>query len=363
MPKLTPRSDQVGSQLRPPELAAARDKFKRHEITRDQLHEAEDAAILESLGRQRDIGLDVLSDGEFRRDAWLSGISDALDGFAADYPVRPRGMPDGSVVQLVSHAKPVVGKLRPKRRIAEHEAGFLAAHARQTFKITLPSPNRVGRQLSGEAAELYRSRDEVLADLIPVYQAEFRALADEGVPYIQLDETIQRFTTAEARQELSRSGESAAAVIAREVAADNACFSAVRDSGVITAKHFCRGSHTQQRGNGDYEWIAEHVFPELKADRLLLEYDSDLVGGFEPLRFVPKGTVVVLGLVTSKYPALEDPDWLIRKVEEAARFCPVEQLALSPQCGFGGAADNSFMSLDEQWRKLENMVQTAHRIW
>jgi 5-methyltetrahydropteroyltriglutamate--homocysteine methyltransferase len=273
-------------------------------------------------------------------------------------------MPDGSVVEVEYHSKPIIGKLRQRRRIAAHESRFLAAHAESLFKITLPSPNVIGA-VPGESdvPPVYASRDELLADLIPIYQAELRALASDVVPYIQLDQTIGRFSTAQARDALVAAGEDPAAAIAREVAADNACLDAIATTGVTTAKHFCRGSRTRSRGEGDYEWFGEHVFPELHVDRFLLEYDSDIVGGFEPLRFIPKGKVAVLGLVTSKYPDLESQDELLRRIEEASRFCPVEQLAISPQCGFGGSAENNFMSVDEQWRKLENMVAVATRVW
>jgi 5-methyltetrahydropteroyltriglutamate--homocysteine methyltransferase len=316
------------------------------------------------LQRQREIGLAVVTDGEFRRDAWMSDVSDALDGFAASYPVRATTLPDGSVIDVAYHSKPIVGKLRQRRRIAAHEAEFLAAHAGAPFKITIPSPNAIG-VVAGEddAPTFYASREELLADLILIYQDELRALAGEGVPYVQLDQTLGRFSTEQARAALVSAGEDPAEAIAREVAVDNACFDAIAGTGVTTAKHFCRGSRTRSRGEGDYEWFGEHVFSELHVDRFLLEYDSEVVGGFEPLRYLPKGKVAVLGLVTSKYAELESQDELLRRIEEAARYCPVEQLAISPQCGFGGSAENNFMSVDEQWRKLDNMVQVADRVW
>jgi 5-methyltetrahydropteroyltriglutamate--homocysteine methyltransferase len=162
---------------------------------------------------------------------------------------------------------------------------------------------------------------------------------------------------------MKSAGDDPEALLSRDIEVENACYAAAKGTDVVLGSHLCRGSRTAARGSGDYEWLAERLFAELEVDRFLLEYDSEAVGGFEPLRFLPKGKTVVLGLVTSKDGALEDQDELIRKIEQAAKFCSIEQLALSPQCGFGGSADNHFMTVEEQWTKLENMVETARRVW
>jgi len=358
------RRDQVGSQQRPPELLDARTRFKRGELSREQLTLVEDRAILTSLRRQESIGIEVVTDGEFRRDAWMTDVQDAIEGFAAEYPVRTTTLPDGSVVEIEFHGKPVVGKLRQKDRIAGDEATFLRANAVGQFKITMPSPNAIGGTIGGEGTERpYQSREELVADLLPIYMNELRALATDGVPYLQFDQTIGSYTTPRAREQMTASGRDPASALQREVSIDNECLDVLAGSGITLAKHFCRGSRTTSRGEGDYLWYGEQVFPNLHVDRFLLEWDSDAVGGFEPLQFIPKGKVAVLGLVTSKYPELEDRDMLLRKIEEASRYLPIEQLAISPQCGFGGSAENNFMTVDEQWKKLENMVAVAQTVW
>jgi len=357
------RSDQVGSQQRPPELLDAREKFRTGQVTRGELTEVEDRAILDSLRRQAAVGMAVVSDGEFRRDAWMTDVSDALDGFVDEYPVRATTLPDGRTVMVEYHAKALKGKLRARRRIAQHEAGFLAEHATTPFKITLPSPNVIGLSYAEGLEPPYASRAELLDDLVPIMAAEVHALAEEGVPYIQLDQTIGRFASDDARAQIAVAGGDAEAELAMEIAADNAVLASLAGTGVVTGKHLCRGSRTVNRGEGGYDWLAERLFNALEVDRFLLEYDSDAVGGFEPLRFIPKGKVAVLGLVTSKYPELESQDELMAKIEAASKFCSIDQLAISPQCGFGGSAENNFMSVDEQFRKLENMTEVARRVW
>jgi 5-methyltetrahydropteroyltriglutamate--homocysteine methyltransferase len=225
--------------------------------------------------------------------------------------------------------------------------------------MTLPSPHTTawGSFKPGISDKVYADREEVFADLIPVYQREMVALADEGVSYIQLDEGFTRYGRPQARLAMQEAGDDPDALLQRDIEVENACYQAVAAGDVTLGSHLCRGSRTANRGDGDYEWLAERLFGALEVDRFLFEYDSDAVGGFEPLRFLPKGKTVVLGLVTSKDPVIEDQDSLVSK------YCSVDQLAISPQCGFGGSADNHFMSVDEQWRKLENLVEVARRVW
>jgi 5-methyltetrahydropteroyltriglutamate--homocysteine methyltransferase len=365
MPTLDPKADQVGSLTRPYELLVARGKYRRGEIDRSSLSELEDNLIVEALARQRDLGMEVLTDGEFRRDAWQTDVTYALEGFSPEWPIVRNTLPDGSVVELEMHTKPLVGRLRQVRRITEHESSFLLAHAEGPVKITMPSPHTTawGSYQVGVSDKVYADREEVFADLIPIYQDEIRALVGEGVAYIQLDEGFTRYGRPEAREAMKSAGDDPEALLGRDIEVENACYQAPKGADVVLGSHLCRGSRTASRGGGDYEWLAERLFGELDVDRFLFEYDSEAVGGFEPLRFLPKGKTVVLGLVTSKAATLENQDDLIRKIEQAANFCSIDQLAISPQCGFGGSADNHFMTVEEQWTKLENMVATARRIW
>jgi len=365
MAKLNPKADQIGSLTRPVELLEARTKFRAGELSKEQLTEVEDRCILDALAHQRDVGIDVLTDGELRRDAWQTDITYALEGFEPEWPMVRQTLPDGSVVELEMHTKAIVAKLRQVRRIAEHEARFVLDHADGPVKMTLPSPHTTawGSFKPGITDKVYADHEEVFADLIPVYRREMVALASEGVSYIQLDEGFTRYGRPQARLAMEEAGDDPDALLQRDIEVENACYHAIAGGDVVLGSHLCRGSRTANRGDGDYEWLAERLFGALDVDRFLFEYDSEAVGGFEPLRFLPKGKTVVLGLVTSKDPIIEDQDSLIAKIELASKYCSVDQLAISPQCGFGGSADNHFMSVDEQWRKLENLVEVARRVW
>ena len=220
-----------------------------------------------------------------------------------------------------------------------------------------------GAFLKGTTDNAYSTRHDLLRDLLPIYQSEMRALAAEGVPYVQLDEGFIAYVRPDWREEVRSQGLDPEQELAADIAAENTCWDLLPSDQIVCAIHMCRGSRTTARGSGDYEWLAERLFDQLRVQRFLLEYDSDLVGGFDPLRFLPKGKTVVLGLVTSKDPRLEDEDDLLRRIDEAARYVSVEQLAISPQCGFGGSADNAFMTPDDQWKKLELLVRVADRVW
>jgi 5-methyltetrahydropteroyltriglutamate--homocysteine methyltransferase len=259
----------------------------------------------------------------------------------------------------------VKDRLRPVRRITANFLPFLQQHATAPFKVTMPSPAMVSRGgfVKGVTEHAYPTRHDLLRDLLPIYQSEMRALAAEHVAYMQMDEGFIAYVRPDWREQVRAQGLDPEQELAADIAAENACWDLLPASQTIRATHMCRGSRTTDRGTGDYEWLAERLFDQLRVDRFLLEYDSDLVGGFEPLRFLPKDKTVVLGLVTSKDPHLENEDDLLRRIDEAARFAPIEQLAISPQCGFGGSADNAFMTPDEQWKKLELVVRIADRVW
>jgi 5-methyltetrahydropteroyltriglutamate--homocysteine methyltransferase len=263
----------------------------------------------------------------------------------------------------------VIGrKLQQKRRLTAHEASFLAEHAAEPFKITVPSPSMFAGVTNYRPAlvgDAYPTRADLLNDLTAILSAELRALADEGVPYLQIDApSYTHLVDADAREAARARGIDLDELADQFIAADNACLAAARRDGVTLAIHLCRGnSRSRWLASGGYDPIAEKLFGTLQADRFLLEYDSERAGSFEPLRFVPRGKTVVLGLVTTKRGALESPDDLRRRIDEAARYVPLEHLALSPQCGFASSVPGNLLTEDEQRRKLELVVDTARQVW
>lgn len=361
------RTDHVGSLIRPAPLLEARAAYREGRIPLEALRAAEDEAVLEALALQQAAGLEVFTDGEFRRDAWQTPISQAVDGFANEYPVQENRLADGTVVRLEMHTKPVVAKLQRRRRLLGVDVAFLKRHAPGPFKVTLPSPSYTARSsyARGVTERAYPTVEALQQDTVAILRAEVEALAADGVSYLQLDEGFTGYVRPGWLDALRSQGIDPEQALAADIAADNACYDAARARGMTTAMHLCRGSRTNARNTGSYDWLAERLFDQLHVDRFLLEYDSEAAGGFEPLRFVPPGKVAVLGLVTTKDARLEAEDELVRRVEAAARFCPLERLAISPQCGFQGAAnaDGARMTVDDQQRKLELVVRVARRIW
>jgi 5-methyltetrahydropteroyltriglutamate--homocysteine methyltransferase len=362
------RADQIGSLLRPARLLDAREAFAAGRIDRDALRKAEDAAVLEVLALQREVGIDVYGDGEMRRDSWQSGITAAVDGFAHEYPVEEARRSDGTIERYVVHRKPVERRLKQIGRIASIDAAFLRAHAPGPFKITMPSPSHVTRSSwrADRSAQAYPTREALQDDLVAIVRSEMEALVADGASYLQLDEGFNAYVNEEWRAGLAADGRSVEEQLARDVAADNRCYDAVRGPGVTVAMHLCRGSRISWLdGKGSYDWLAERLLDQLRVDRFLLEYDTALIGGFAPLRFLPKGKVVVLGLISSKKSELERRDDVLRRIDEAARVVPVEQLALSTQCGFQGAADRDGAHVSDhvQRRKLELVVACAREVW
>ncbi|HEY5209070.1 MAG TPA: hypothetical protein VIJ42_06440 [Stellaceae bacterium] len=365
MAKKIYRADQVGSLLRPPKLLDARDAFKAGTIDRAALRREEDAAVTEILAHQKSIGMPIFTDGEMRRDAWQTVFSQAVEGFVDQYPAIETDRPDGTKVKVQMHTKAARGKLRAVGRLAGTDAAFLKAHAPGPFKITMPSPAYVARgafRPSVTDAAIYPDREALLRDTTAIVRDEMIALGKDGASYIQLDEGFTYHLTAAA----SRDAAAAEKDLAVDIAAENQCHDAVRSDAVTVAMHVCRGSRLSwAHGSGSYDWLAERLFDALHVDCFVLEYDTDIVGGFEPLRFLPKGKIVVLGLVSSKERRLETRDELKRRIDEAAKFCPLEQLALTSQCGFQGAAqrDGAHLDYDSQWRKLELIAETAREVW
>jgi 5-methyltetrahydropteroyltriglutamate--homocysteine methyltransferase len=375
----TYRADHVGSFLRPPALLEARGAHAEGRIVDAELREVEDRAIMAVLALQREAGLDVYSDGEYRRHMWITGLPAAVDGFGAGAMLNIRGWRRGppSSVSSTAGTRPaapgqdptavIVGKLTPRRRITGVESAFLREHAGGPFKITIPSPTWYLRgYIAGTSDRVYPTAGDALRDLTDIVHREVAALAAERVPYVQIDSIryVFDYTDEERRRQWRDVGVDPDRAIEENVEADNAVLAGIPRAGVTFGLHMCRGNNRSRWfAEGGYDRIAEQVFGGLQYDRFLLEYDSERAGGFEPLRFVPEGRTVVLGLISTKVPHLESQTDLLRRIDEAAKYVPIENLALSPQCGFASVAAGNEISWDDQRRKLELLVDTARKVW
>jgi 5-methyltetrahydropteroyltriglutamate--homocysteine methyltransferase len=361
------RAEQVGSLLRPPELLAARSAFAGGRIDAAELRAREDAAIREAVTRQQEIGLDVYSDGEMRRASWLTGMAESVDGFQADSVLLEWHGPGGGGEKTT--AKIVGDRLRKRQMLTGHEVPLLRSLGATPFKITVPAPsNFVPTGFKpGVTDRHYPDRDALLADLVAIVNDEVRWLAGQGVTYIQLDAPFySHYLDPQHRESMRRAGGDPDAEFERAVEGDNAALQlpdALRRQ-VTLAIHVCRGnSRSRWYTEGGYDAIAEKLFARLDVDRFLLEYDDERSGSFEPLRLVPRGKDVVLGLVTTKEARLEGEDELRRRIDAAARHMPLDHLAISPQCGFASIAAGNLLSMNDQWRKLELVARTARVVW
>ena len=359
------RADQVGSLLRPPELLEARAAHAEGQIDLDQLRQIEDEAILDALELQRQVGLDVFTDGEYRRSLFLASFFEAVEGFGPTFDRQWRG--SQSEMALPAQVRAVAGKLRKLRRITAHESAFLKEHSPGPYKVTLPSAGFMTERTyqRGLTDQFYPTFSDLLRDMVGIVQGEVQALADEGVPYIQLDAPgYTRYVDQRVRQEMRDVGWDPDQMATEAIEADNASLEGAKREGVTLAAHLCRGNNRSQwRQEGGYDPIAEKLFNSLQVDVFLLEYDSQRAGGFEPLRFVPRGKSVVLGLVTTKEGKLESQGQLLRQIDAASKYVPLENLAISPQCGFATVAAGNLISWDDQRRKLELVVDTARKVW
>ncbi|HZO28685.1 MAG TPA: hypothetical protein VFH48_22150 [Chloroflexota bacterium] len=374
------RSDHVGSMLRPPELIQVRIDLAEGRISADQLHDAEDAAVLKALDLQRETGISIFTDGEYRRPAWSAAIRQAVEGLVPDTvqpTIRLLGSWQGPSSDLANAAlaspagaQPMVvgAKLRQVRRIVGRDAAFLREHAPGPWKITMPGPISAAGQLykPGLSEAFYPTRADLVAELVEMQRREIAALIDEGVSYFQLDSLhyVERIADTTIRPQMIAEGEDPDAYLDMLIAADNAVLSGARRDGLTVGLHMCRGNNRSAwHAEGSYEAIAEKAFNLLEVDRFLLEYDTERAGGFEPLRFVPPDKMVVLGLISSKLPALEPIDLLRRRIDEAAQYVPIERLAISPQCGFASTVLGNLLTWDEMRRKFELIAETAQKVW
>jgi 5-methyltetrahydropteroyltriglutamate--homocysteine methyltransferase len=354
------RADHVGSLLRPPALLAARRRHDAGEITDAGLRSVEDEAIDAAVRMQEAAGVDVITDGEFRRRDFRTGFVDAVDGLSMRTWDMPWHTKEG-VTKLPSHTWVVTGRLAQRGRLAAGEAAYVRSLTTTPVKVTLIAPGFLATRFwkDGETDKYYSSREELAAQVAAITKAEIEALIAEGVRYVQLDNPgYGAFLGAHAGAD--------AVGFERMLNTDIAAVSGVdRPAGVTIGMHVCRGNQSSMwMGEGDYEPIAERMFATLPVNRFLLEYDDDRAGGFEPLRFMPSDKVVVLGLVSSKTPLLESADALRRRIDEAAKFTGLDNLALSPQCGFASIAEGgNLLPPEAEFAKLRLVADVTRATW
>jgi 5-methyltetrahydropteroyltriglutamate--homocysteine methyltransferase len=362
------RADHVGSLLRPPALLEARARAKAGESGAEALHEAEDAAIRDVVRMQESVGLRSATDGEFRRTSWHMDFIYALGGVAAtDEKLKVHFRNEQGELDFESAA------LRVHDRITLDEPVFAEAFAflrdtvtTATPKLTIPSPSMVHYR-GGRAAldpAVYPDEEQFWADLVAAYRVQVAGIHALGCRYLQLDDTsLAYLNDPEQRAMVASRGDDAEHQHERYIRTINAAL-AGRPADLAVTTHMCRGNfRSSWAAEGSYDFVAEALFSELDVDGFFLEYDDERSGGFEPLRFVPSGKQVVLGLVTTKRGALEDKDALKRRIDQAAQFVPLEQLCLSPQCGFSSTVEGNAITYDDEVRKLELIVETAAEVW
>jgi 5-methyltetrahydropteroyltriglutamate--homocysteine methyltransferase len=360
------RADHVGSFLRPQELLEARMNAASNP---ERLHQLEDLHIQRVIAKQKELGFELATDGELRRRNFMSDFTDAVDGFdLGDSTARAWKAGEMKVAQVSSVTGIVTRELRRVRPLTGHEVPFLLSLCNVTPKITLPSATQFPAIAfkQGVTGEIYKDHSALLWAIVEIIKKDLAELSSQGVKYIQIDAPRYSYYMDPKWRDWIRTEMNADpdAALDEAVRADNACFKAARKPGVTLAIHLCRGNNRSHwYAEGGYDAIAEKLFGTLDVDRFLLEYDDARSGTFEPLRFVPKGKTVVLGLISSKVPHMESLDDLAKRVDEASRFVPIENLALSPQCGFASTAEGNLISEDRQWAKLKLVVDAARRIW
>ncbi len=364
------RADHVGSLLRPPELASARARFKAGEIDADGLREVEDQAIEKVIDLQHDAGLQTVTDGEFRRTSWHMDFIYSLDGIeqvqGETIHVQFRSA-DGEY-DYAPPAMRVAGKVALPETIFADAFSFLRDHAHpdQTPKLTIPSPSMVHYRGGNSSIDhsVYPEMDTFWEDLTGAYGEQIRGAYELGCRYLQLDDTSLAYVNDPAQREhIEQIGGDPDHLHEQYIANINRALEGKPDDMVITT-HLCRGNNQSMwAAEGGYDFVAEALFGDLNVNGYFLEFDDDRSGTFEPLRFVPAGKLVVLGLVTTKSPVLEDKDLLKRRIEEASQFVDPDQLALSGQCGFSSTEEGNRLTIDEEKAKLELIVSVADEVW
>ncbi len=363
-------ADVVGSLLRPPELLKAQADLAAGLTTQAEFKTIEDRAVEDAIALQEEAGLEVVTDGEMRRLSFQSQMTQAVEGFGQwgiDAFLWGEWHGDDAVGDW-SGERPadlgVVAKLRRKRHLSAEEFVYLRARTRRTPKVTLPSPGLFVNFWSPErSGGAYATLESYLADVVKILREEIEELARLGATYVQIDAPhYPLLLDPESRAFYESRGWTLDQWLNLGIELDNAVMEAVPD--VTFGFHLCRGNQgSRWLVEGGYDLIARPIFERIRAQRLLLEYDDERSGSFEPLRYVPDDKIVVLGLVTTKRPALETPEELIRSIREAGRFVALERLALSPQCGFSTSIIGNKLSLEDEKRKLKLICETAQRVW
>ena len=358
------RADHIGSFLRPAKLLEA-----RQNTSPEELRKLEDEQIRRVLVKQKELGFEAATDGEFRRRHFMSDFTEAVEGFdLADAVARSWQSGQQASASVSSITGIVTSGLRQVRPLTGHELPFLKANSPVAIKMTLPSATQFPAISfkRGVSDKVYKDHAALLWDIVEIMKSDLGKLSSDGVNYIQIDAPRYSYYVDPKwrdwiKTELKVDPEAA---LDEAVRADNACLQAAKRDGVTLGIHLCRGNNRSHwYAEGGYDAIAEKLFGALQVDRFLLEYDDQRSGTFEPLRFIPKGKTVVLGLVSSKVPRMEDPEQLMNRIEEASRYVPMENLALSPQCGFASTAEGNLLTEDRQWDKLKLVVDTARRVW
>ncbi len=371
------RADHCGSLLRPHALRNARREHALGRLDTSALRKIEDQSILEVLAMQRSVGLPIYSDGEFRRKSWHHALEIAFDGIASDGPEYDR-LPELRKVDLAANpelAPPnpvVVGPLRSKGRIAAHETAFMQKHSPGPFKITIPSPAMISRRWLNrpEGRAAYPTYEALIADVAGLLADEARKLAEEGVPYIQVDAPgYRRFMVRDSVDQMRGAGIDPKHELDMLIEADNRILRSAKRRGTTVAIHICHGTFILDgrgaAGGGPAPYdadLAAELYNRLEADTFLVEY-TERGGGPESLRDAPKDRTFALGVLNIRDPRIEQEDDVIRKIDAATKYIPLDHLALCPNCGFSGMAADAWVTPDVQRRKLEFLVETAAKIW
>lgn len=375
------RTDVVGSLLRPGVLAQARLRYERGEIAEAEFRAAENAAVDGAIRLQERIGLDVITDGEFRRLNFQDSFGEAVSGYdrgeatldfydqrtAGAEPLKRFDLPLGAERRKgapVVQRQRVVERIGLRRNLVLEEYSYAAAVARKPVKVSLIGPDRISQRIDlPNSAAVYPAMEDFLADVVEIERAMVAGVVEAGCRYVHIDAPgYTAYVDGPSVEAMRARGEDPLANLRRSLRADNALIRGF--DGVTFGIHLCRGNQRSMwHREGAYDAIAEMLFNELNHARFLLEYDSPRAGGFEPLRFVPRRKTIVLGLVSTKVPELETIDDLRRRIDEAARYVALDQLALSPQCGFASEAVGNLISEDDQKRKIELVVETARQVW